>query len=110
MGLSSVKEWVPGRANARRSPEESRGRLAWLGPRSGHPDGRRTTLAEDPTCREAAYLNKPFHPDAGPRSLRSFGPPQVNASVRRTPQLGTRIGPASRRSTMGISWRPTRHE
>src|SRR4029434_9449982 len=38
-------------------PEESRGGPAGLDPRSRHPAGRRTTLAEDETCREAAYLN-----------------------------------------------------
>src|SRR6266508_4700750 len=37
--------------------EENRGKQTWLDPRSGHPDGRRTTLAGDELCREAAYLN-----------------------------------------------------
>jgi hypothetical protein len=50
-------------------PEENRGRLAWLDPRSGHPDGRRTTLAEDETCREAAYLNSVLERTAGSHAL-----------------------------------------
>jgi hypothetical protein len=33
-------------------------------PGVGSPDGRRTTLEEDETCREAAYLNFGMQPPA----------------------------------------------
>ena len=57
MGLSSGESvgTVPRECAA--PSEENRGRLVWLDPRWSHPDERRTTLAEDHTCREAAYLN-----------------------------------------------------
>ena len=57
MGPSSVERagTAPGECPA--ISEENRDKLARLDPRSGHLAGRRTTLVEDGTCREAAYLN-----------------------------------------------------
>src|SRR6266478_2743303 len=66
MGLSSVERVGTAPSECPAISEENRDKLVRLDPRSGWPAGRRTTLAENATCREAAYLNIAFERSAVP--------------------------------------------